>query len=278
MLIVGRGGEGVVLASQLLAETFARAGFFVQAFPEFKAERRGAPISAFLRWDTERIHRRYKVRACDVLLDISPSPPSAAVLGALRVGGIAIVNQEARLPESAPFHIARVPASRIASEHGVLSSEGRPLGNMAVLGAAVKLLLPEGMPFLEETISERIARHTDANIATAREGYAQVTRQYSVEGDLHFEAPKPAPRERTPLFQVSLVDSRGNQTGGWSLDRPTILAECTSCGVCALFCPEGAVTREDGTMVIDYLHCKGCGICDVVCPVRGALAMEEVPA
>ena len=39
MLLVGRGGEGVVLASQILAETFARAGFWVQSFPEFKAER-----------------------------------------------------------------------------------------------------------------------------------------------------------------------------------------------------------------------------------------------
>jgi len=46
MLLVGRGGQGVVLASQILAETFARAGFWAQSFPEFTAERRGAPISA----------------------------------------------------------------------------------------------------------------------------------------------------------------------------------------------------------------------------------------
>ena len=32
--------------------------------PEFTAERRGAPIAAFLRWDeTSPIHRRYKVHA-----------------------------------------------------------------------------------------------------------------------------------------------------------------------------------------------------------------------
>ena len=73
MLLVGRGGEGVVLASQILAETFARAGFWVQSFPEFTAERRGAPISAFLRWDeTAPIHSRYKVRDCDVLVVVSP--------------------------------------------------------------------------------------------------------------------------------------------------------------------------------------------------------------
>ena len=67
MLLLGRGGEGVVLASQILADTFARAGFWVQSFPEFTAERRGAPIAAFLRWDeTSPIHRRYKVQDCDV--------------------------------------------------------------------------------------------------------------------------------------------------------------------------------------------------------------------
>ena len=88
MLLVGRGGEGVVLASQILAETFARAGFWVQSFPEFTAERRGAPISAFLRWDeASPIHRRYKMRECDVLVVLSPLPPSPELIRAVRPGG-----------------------------------------------------------------------------------------------------------------------------------------------------------------------------------------------
>ena len=92
MLLVGRGGEGVVLASQILAETFARAGFFVQSFPEFTAERRGAPISASLRWDESPIHRRYKVRDCDVLVVVSSSPPSPQALAKLRPGGLVLLN------------------------------------------------------------------------------------------------------------------------------------------------------------------------------------------
>jgi pyruvate ferredoxin oxidoreductase delta subunit len=54
--------------------------------------------------------------------------------------------------------------------------------------------------------------------------------------------------------------------------------ECTACALCALFCPEGAISRDNGSMAIDYLYCKGCGICAVVCPVRDAIAMEEVRA
>ena len=57
---------------------------------------------------------------------------------------------------------------------------------------------------------------------------------------------------------------------------PALLAACNVCGLCALFCPEGAMRREDGTMVIDFDHCKGCGICEDVCPVQNAITMEEV--
>ena len=280
MLLVGRGGEGVVLASQVLAETFARAGFWVQSFPEFKAERRGAPISAFLRWDeTSPIHRRYKVRECDVLVDVSASPPSAQALAKLRPGGLVLLNRDTRFPYACPFDVARVPAARIAQHHGILSSEGRPMGNVAVLGACVSLLVPGGLEFLEQAVALRMGAKAGANVAAAREGYERCTKQHAVAGDTPFEPLKQVARSSsTPVYAVSTTDSLGNHTGTWSLDRPLIAAECTACGVCALFCPEGAMTKSDDSMVIDYLYCKGCGICEVVCPVRNAIAMEEVPA
>ena len=280
MLLVGRGGEGVVLASQILAETFARAGFWVQSFPEFKAERRGAPLSAFLRWDeTSRIHRRYKVQECDVLVVVSPSPPSPELLGTVKPGGLVVLNREVRFPHTGPFDIAHVPASRIALENGILSSEGRPMGNVAVLGACVKLLVPDGLAFLEEAVAARMSVHAEANVYAAREGFARCARQHTVAGDTPVELSHASARRRTrQLFAVSTRDSVGNHTGTWSLDRPLVTDECTACAVCALFCPEGAIAKIDGAIVVDYLHCKGCGICEVVCPVRNALAMEAVIA
>jgi len=281
MLLVGRGGEGVVLASQILAETFARAGFWVQSFPEFKAERRGAPISAFLRWDeTSPIHRRYKVRECDVLVVVSPSPPSPEIMRTVKPGGLIVLNREARFRHTGPFDIARVPASRIALEHDILSSEGRPIGNVAVLGACVRLLVPDGLGFLEEAVASRMGARAEANILAARQGYERCTKQHAVSADTPVES---APalqghRKSPPLFAVSTTDSRGNHTGTWSLDRPVVTDECTACAVCALFCPEGAISRNNGSMIVDYLYCKGCGICEVVCPVRNAIAMEEVNA
>ena len=281
MLLVGRGGEGVVLASQILADTFARAGFWVQSFPEFTAERRGAPISAFLRWDeTSPIHRRYKVRDCDVLAVVSPSPPAPQVIRRIKPGGLLLLNRETRFPGTGPFEIARVPASRIAQENGVLSSEGRPIGNVALLGACVKQLVPGGLEFLEQAVAARTGTAADANIAAARAGYARCTKQHTLAADAPVDVgcEPSVRRERLPVFAVSTTDSRGNHTGTWSLDRPVVSLDCTACAVCALFCPEGAITRADGVMVVDLLHCKGCGICEVVCPVRNAIAMEAVGA
>jgi len=280
MLIVGRGGEGVVLASQLLADAFGRSGSYVQSFPEFKAERRGAPICAFLRWDERPIHRRYKVQECDVLAVVSPSPPDDDVVARVRQGGLVVLNREAHLPLAGDFELAHVPASRIARENGILSSEGRPMGNVALLGACMKLLAPGDLVHLERAIAERMGRAAAANVQAAREGFERCARQHVLAADVHVEraATVGRPRRRHALFAVSTTDSLHMQTGSWSLDRPVLLDPCNDCALCALFCPEGAITRPNGSMAIDYLHCKGCGICEEVCPVKGAIAMEAVPA
>jgi pyruvate ferredoxin oxidoreductase gamma subunit len=276
MLLVGRGGEGVVVASQILADAFARAGYWVQSFPEFKAERRGAPISAFLRWDDRPIHRRYKVQACDVLADISPSPPPPDVVAKVRPGGLVVLNREVRYPHRGHIQLARVPASRIARDNGILSAEGRPMGNIAVLGACVRLLLPDGLDFLEQAVRSRMGASADANILAARAGYAQCTRQHTLVADEELVSAQANGRSRTRRFPVSTLDSLGNHTGSWSLDRPVLTDRCNACALCALFCPEGAIARTGKTITIDYLYCKGCGICEQVCPVRGAIGMEEV--
>ncbi len=280
MLLVGRGGEGVVAASQILADTFARAGCWVQSFPEFKAERRGAPISAFLRWDeSEPVHRRFKLRECDVLVSVTPAPPTPELLARVRPGGLVVLNLEDRFAEAGDHHIARVPASRIARRHGALSAEGRPMGNVALLGAAVRLLLPDGLALLEEAVAARFGKLGEANVAAARDGYRAVQRQHRLAADTGaaVETEAEAAAFVEPLrFPISRTTSLAADTGSWSLERPVLLDPCTACGVCALFCPEGAIERSDGTITVDYFHCKGCGICEVVCPVRGAIALEEV--
>jgi NADPH-dependent glutamate synthase beta subunit-like oxidoreductase/NAD-dependent dihydropyrimidine dehydrogenase PreA subunit len=58
------------------------------------------------------------------------------------------------------------------------------------------------------------------------------------------------------------------------------LSRCYSCGVCDgcdncyVFCPDVAISRQDGVYTIDYDYCKGCLICVQECP-RGILSTES---
>jgi 2-oxoacid:acceptor oxidoreductase delta subunit (pyruvate/2-ketoisovalerate family) len=50
---------------------------------------------------------------------------------------------------------------------------------------------------------------------------------------------------------------------------------CVYCEVCQLMCPDMCITRDPATgqIRVDLDHCKGCGLCAHFCP-KGALEME----
>jgi 2-oxoacid:acceptor oxidoreductase delta subunit (pyruvate/2-ketoisovalerate family) len=56
--------------------------------------------------------------------------------------------------------------------------------------------------------------------------------------------------------------------------RCTASSPCSYCDVCQLLCPDLAITRDAGTgrIAIDLAFCKGCGLCAAFCP-RGAIRM-----
>ncbi len=56
--------------------------------------------------------------------------------------------------------------------------------------------------------------------------------------------------------------------------RCTASSPCTYCDVCQLMCPDLCITRdgETGHIIVDLSFCKGCGLCAHYCP-RGAITM-----
>ena len=64
----GRGGQGTVVASILLAKAFFDAGYYVQTFPLFGVERRGAPVEAYLRLDKKKILIRSNIYTPDHII------------------------------------------------------------------------------------------------------------------------------------------------------------------------------------------------------------------
>lgn len=69
--ILGRGGQGAVKSAQLLATAAFLSGYEAQAFPMFGVERRGAPVSAFVRIDKKPIRTRAQIEKADyaIVLD-----------------------------------------------------------------------------------------------------------------------------------------------------------------------------------------------------------------
>ncbi len=123
----GRGGQGAVTAAELLAKAAYIDGYKdVQAFPFFGAERRGAPVTAFTRISSKKIHLRSQIYNPDVVVVLDPSLLGMVnVLEGLRNGGMLVVNiskqPEELLEMGIPpkYKIATVDATKIALDLGL---------------------------------------------------------------------------------------------------------------------------------------------------------------
>jgi pyruvate ferredoxin oxidoreductase gamma subunit len=70
----GRAGQGVVTAAATLADVLSsEKGIHIQAFPEFGAEKRGAPILAFNRISQKPIRTHSQVYNPDIVVVTDPS-------------------------------------------------------------------------------------------------------------------------------------------------------------------------------------------------------------
>jgi len=132
--IHGRGGQGNVVAAYLLAGAAFEVGRHCQAFPAFGAERRGAPVTAFVRIADCPIRRRNQVRtpAFLIIQDDSLLHVPGVLDGLLPGGGVLVNSTESSESLSARLGVATasIPATTLSTE--VL---GRPMPNVALLAA-----------------------------------------------------------------------------------------------------------------------------------------------
>ncbi|EQD62299.1 hypothetical protein B1B_07325, partial [mine drainage metagenome] len=89
----GRGGQGAVVASELLAEAVFLDGKVAQSFPFFGVERRGAPVTAFTRIEDHPIQIRSFIEEPDVVVVLDPGLlRDTPVTEGLKPGGLLLVN------------------------------------------------------------------------------------------------------------------------------------------------------------------------------------------
>jgi 2-oxoacid:acceptor oxidoreductase gamma subunit (pyruvate/2-ketoisovalerate family) len=183
----GRGGQGAVVASKLLASAFFREGWQVQAFPSFGAERSGAPVMAFLRVDRQRIDTRYQVYEPDHVIVLDPVLlQTVNVTAGLRDGGWVVVNTSnppESLGVSAAFKLATCDATGIALAHG-LGSRTTPIVNTAMAGAFAAATSLVGLESVLEAIPDTVPVGVAANQAAAREAFGGVMVQRPINSRL----------------------------------------------------------------------------------------------
>ena len=173
----GRGGQGAVVAAELLSVAAFDGGKWAQASRTFGAERADAPVAAFCRIDDRASRLREPVLEPDAVLVLDPTLLDLPeVVAGLRPDGLLLVDssrapQELGLEElerSRPgVRIVTVPASDISRRH-----LGRPLPNGPVLGAFAALTRCVSLFGVTEALRDRFPGAVGlANAAAAVEAY-----------------------------------------------------------------------------------------------------------
>jgi 2-oxoacid:acceptor oxidoreductase gamma subunit (pyruvate/2-ketoisovalerate family) len=172
----GRGGQGAVKASDILAMAAFKEGKEVQAFPFFGVERRGAPVTAFTRISDDEIRIHCYIYEPHVLVILDPTLIGAVPLtDGLRPDGKIIINSERKaedfsFPEAKNPIVYTVDCSSIALKHG-LGTKAAPIVNTAILGAVSKATKLASIESIMEAIKEKIPVNKEENALAAKETY-----------------------------------------------------------------------------------------------------------
>jgi 2-oxoacid:acceptor oxidoreductase gamma subunit (pyruvate/2-ketoisovalerate family) len=172
----GRGGQGAVKASDVLAMAAFAEGKEVQAFPFFGVERRGAPVTAFTRINDEEIRIHCYIYEPDVLVVLDPTLIGAVSLtDGLKKNGKIIINtqrdaSEFDFPEVEDPVVYAVDCTSIALKHG-LGSKAAPIVNTAILGAVAKATGLVSLESIMEAIKEKIPLKKEDNALAAKDTY-----------------------------------------------------------------------------------------------------------
>jgi 2-oxoacid:acceptor oxidoreductase gamma subunit (pyruvate/2-ketoisovalerate family) len=174
----GRGGQGVVVAAQILAEAAYLQGFKgVTSAPTFGPERRGAPLTASTRIADEPLRTFSQIEFADIAVVLDPSLLKVVdIQGSLKPGGLLIINTNLP-PESfqmkSGLRIAVIDAVRVALKFHLLK-EGAPIVNTPLLGAFARATGLVSLEYIEKGLKKKLpARVAAANSLALKTAYEE---------------------------------------------------------------------------------------------------------
>ena len=170
----GRGGQGAVTASEIVAAAAILEGYNALAFPEFGAERRGAPVRAYTRISNEPVMPRTPITRPDIVVVLDPSLLGPSVVEGLKPGGVLVVNHT-RKPEEVAETVnvgSRVKVAVVDATGIALKRLGRPTVNTAILGALIRATGIVSLSSIVSLVENRFpGKLGEANASAVREAY-----------------------------------------------------------------------------------------------------------
>ncbi|MFH2123493.1 MAG: 2-oxoacid:acceptor oxidoreductase family protein [Pseudomonadota bacterium] len=291
----GRGGQGIKTAGRILGSAFFLAGLEVQDAPRYGAERRGAPIFAYVRASRTPIFERGIINRPDLIIvadDHLPAMVGAGVLSGTdsQTTFLFYSHEEASIWQERLHLQGPVLILPPLDDH-----EHHFRGTACAAGAAA-LIAELNEELLAQAVEDELASLAPElvaiNLAVARKAYGTIAAHQTVvqEG-----APTSATDYVPPVWLTltceesclsapaihAAATSERIRTGLWRTERPVIDASrCRRCWwICSTFCPDSAIQVDaDRRPHIDYGHCKGCLICLAQCPAHAITAVPEEEA
>lgn len=176
----GRGGQGAVIGGKILATAVFSEGRFVQAFPSFGVERRGAPVMAFVRIDDKRIDLRSQIYHPNHLIILDPTLiKNHATFDGFKGEGWVLINTKrapedlAGAPRLSGMRVATVDAGGIAVRNR-LGQALSPIVNTAILGAFCRITGICSIDSICDAIMKGMPIKPKENAKAAREAYEEV--------------------------------------------------------------------------------------------------------
>jgi pyruvate ferredoxin oxidoreductase gamma subunit/2-oxoisovalerate ferredoxin oxidoreductase gamma subunit len=161
----------------MLATAAHKAGQYTQAFAVYGAERRGAPMVAFVRVDDAPIRLRQMVYQPNgaIVLDRTLLTLVDVTAGLKPDGWVLLNAPDTWIPPDPlrKFTVYTVDASAIASGLG-LGTRAMPMVNTAILGAVVRIAGLADLVHVLAAIPEVVPARVEANLEAARVAFDRV--------------------------------------------------------------------------------------------------------
>ncbi|MEZ5175558.1 MAG: 2-oxoacid:acceptor oxidoreductase family protein [Acidimicrobiia bacterium] len=260
LLLAGVGGQGVILASMIVADALMRAGFDVKQSEVHGMAQRGGSVVSHIRWKRDKVDSPLVEKGSAEVLAAFEWAEAIRWVEYVRDGGAVVTDLKTIVPPGAcndtrawsraypRFDGDLFKNRRLESRFVDATANAAALGNVraanSVILGSVAAFVDIDTEHWEAAITSLVPKGTEeVNLAAFRAGRQAPSAEIPLPGPDPEVAPGP-----------HLIEIRQD----W----------CKSCDICPRVCPEYCLKLDtDGTLlIVDADACTGCRLCEMLCP------------